>query len=207
MQEDVCVDTVGQGLDRVLTTSALPRRRDARLNRGYILESAIRTLHDDRDATYEKIIADSGLSRSTVFRHFPSRQTLIRSVVAQLLNEARRRFECARPAEPPFAAALARMTNAALCIDSGTWNLIARAGGDSLTHAMIISDIEVTVRDLMHLGIDEGTLCDNVAVEWCMDVYFTIVACTVRDAGSSSEDAGDLVCDLFLNGCRTRKSP
>lgn len=53
-----------------------PRRVDARRNREQILEAAGRLLIQSPDATLGDIAAAAGVSRSTVYRHFRTRQAL-----------------------------------------------------------------------------------------------------------------------------------
>ncbi len=71
-----------------------PARADARRNHDAVLTAALRLLTDDPDASMRQIADASGLTRTTVYRHFPSREDLLRAifrVVAAEVDAATRR--------------------------------------------------------------------------------------------------------------------
>src|SRR3954447_26319861 len=53
------------------------RRRDAEANRDSLLDSALRSLAEDPDAGLDAVARAAGLSRRTVYGHFPSREALV----------------------------------------------------------------------------------------------------------------------------------
>ena len=59
-----------------------PVRRDALLNRLSILQSALTVLCVDPDAGMDAIAARAGLTRRTVYGHFPTRDHLIEEILA-----------------------------------------------------------------------------------------------------------------------------
>src|SRR4051812_6208077 len=62
------------------------RRRDAESNRDLLLEAALRALAEDPDAGLDAVARTAGLSRRTVYGHFPSREALI-TALAQHAGE------------------------------------------------------------------------------------------------------------------------
>jgi AcrR family transcriptional regulator len=61
-----------------------PTRRDATRNRERLLEAARRVFASDgHDAPLEKVAADAGVSRTTLHRHFPSREALASAVLEE----------------------------------------------------------------------------------------------------------------------------
>jgi AcrR family transcriptional regulator len=61
-----------------------PTRRDATRNRERLLEAARRVFATDgHDAPLEKVAAHAGVSRTTLHRHFPSREALASAVLEE----------------------------------------------------------------------------------------------------------------------------
>jgi AcrR family transcriptional regulator len=63
-------------------------RRDAVRNREAIVTAAIETLDRDPDASVDTIAANAGISRRAIYRHFGSKDTLIRGVTQLLMTRA-----------------------------------------------------------------------------------------------------------------------
>jgi AcrR family transcriptional regulator len=58
--------------------SARPLRADAQRNRERLLEAAVRAFSQDgADVTLESIAKDAGVGIGTLYRHFPTRETLV----------------------------------------------------------------------------------------------------------------------------------
>lgn len=67
-------------------------RADASRNREHIIHSAMELLADHPAATMDELTAASGLGRTTVYRHFHSREQLVAAVYAGAFEGARRVF-------------------------------------------------------------------------------------------------------------------
>lgn len=63
-------------------------RADARRNRDAVVAAAIRVLTADPGASMQAIADASGVGRSTVYRRFPSRESLVAELLGQVLSEA-----------------------------------------------------------------------------------------------------------------------
>lgn len=75
-----------------------PARKDARRNRALLLETATQVFHDaGADAPLDVIAVRAGVSNATLYRHFPTRRSLLGAVYAQTIDalcaEARTRVE------------------------------------------------------------------------------------------------------------------
>ncbi|MYW91531.1 TetR family transcriptional regulator [Amycolatopsis rubida] len=56
--------------------------------RAAILDAALRVLEADPDASVEAVAAAAGVTRQTVYAHFPSRERLLAAVLDRLTEEA-----------------------------------------------------------------------------------------------------------------------
>jgi AcrR family transcriptional regulator len=66
-----------------------PRRADAQRNREAVIEAAITLLAERPTASMGDIADASGLGRTTVYRHFPNREDLIRALFVRVVEDGR----------------------------------------------------------------------------------------------------------------------
>lgn len=82
-----------------------PSRSDARHNRAAILAAATKQLAGNPDLSMQAVATAAGVSRSTVYRHFPTRSELNRALREEALVAARRAVErTTAEGRPPLAA-------------------------------------------------------------------------------------------------------
>ena len=89
------------------------RRADARRNSSAILDAAVRLLDAQPDASLDAIASAAGVTRQTVYAHFPSREHLMgRAVVQRITDEAVAAMDAADPDTGSATEALIRVLNA-----------------------------------------------------------------------------------------------
>ncbi|MCG5458633.1 TetR/AcrR family transcriptional regulator [Micromonospora sp. PSH03] len=88
------------------------RRADARRNYSAILDAAIRLLDAQPDASLDAIATDAGLTRQTVYAHFPSREHLMAAIVDRITDDAVAAMDAAEPDTGAAADALIRVLEA-----------------------------------------------------------------------------------------------
>lgn len=94
------------------SSSARTPRADARRNRIAILDAAVRLLDAQPDASVDAIAVAAGVTRQTVYAHFPSREHLMTAVVDRITDEAVAAMDAAEPNSGPAADALIRVLQA-----------------------------------------------------------------------------------------------
>jgi AcrR family transcriptional regulator len=96
-------------------TSPQRRRRvraEARRSVAAILDAATRVLGERPQASVDDIAAAAGVSRQTVYAHFPAREALLTAVVRHITEEAVAAMDAAQLDEGPAADALLRLLDA-----------------------------------------------------------------------------------------------
>jgi AcrR family transcriptional regulator len=88
------------------------RRADARRSIAAILDAAVGVLGERPQASMDEIARAAGVSRQTVYAHYPSRDALIRAVQQRALGEAVAAMDAAELHQGPAAAALERLVAA-----------------------------------------------------------------------------------------------
>jgi AcrR family transcriptional regulator len=95
------------------------QRADARQSITAILRAAAEALNADPTASVEDIARAAGVTRQTVYAHFPSRDALLAAVIEEATAEVAAAFEASGLDEAPPPVALARL------LDTG-WRVAAR---------------------------------------------------------------------------------
>src|SRR3954454_14505641 len=64
------------------------RRQDARRNHEAVIEAALELLGSNPDASMQEIAEASGLGRTTVYRHFPTRDELFSALLDHAIDRS-----------------------------------------------------------------------------------------------------------------------
>jgi len=164
------------------------RRSDARRSREAILGAALRVLNPDPDASIEAIAAEAGVTRQTVYAHFPTRQLLLAAVLDHVTEEAVAAMDAAALDEGPAADALLRLLEAGNRTAGRYPVLLQRIASlpvsqhdDEERHAPVAERLKAVI----HRGQRSGEFDDQLSPDW-------LVATTIRLGHLASEevDAG-----------------
>lgn len=144
------------------------QRSDARQSIAAVLNAAIRMLGERPDASIEEIARAAGVSRQTVYAHFPSRDALIDAVIEQASAEFTALFDGLGLDEATPAQALTRL------LDAG-WQIAARypflwlqpavdPGKDAERHAPVLE----RMLDIVRRGQASGDFDSSVPAHWLL---------------------------------------
>nr|WSW47796.1 TetR/AcrR family transcriptional regulator [Streptomyces sp. NBC_01001] len=180
-----------------------PLRADAQRNRDKILAAAVRVFTDEGlDAHYERIAKEAGVGTGTLYRNFPTRETLI---------EAAYRNEVARLCDavpgllatlPPRDALRAWMGR---FIDYATAKLgmadalraVVASGSDPYGHSREM--IQTAITTLMEAGTAAGALRSDIRP---IDVFAILAGIALTSARPEQRDQAERLLDLTLDGLR-----
>jgi AcrR family transcriptional regulator len=170
------------------------RRADAERSIAAILDAALGVLAARPEAGMGEIAAAAGVSRQTVYAHFPSREALLDAVAQRALAESLAAIDVARPGSGPPPEALDRLIGA-------WWSAVARnarvlqalagapgAAGDARDlHAPIVDRLE----RLVARGQRSGDFDRASTPAWLAAAFLGLVHAAADEvaAGRMDEDA------------------
>ncbi len=171
-----------------------------------ILDAAQRLLGRREQASISAVAAEAGVSRPTVYAHFPDRQRLLEALVGRAVRRAMAAIESAEPDRGPAAAALERLL-AASWEELSRHEDIARASAATLSPDAMRRAHDAAramIGRLVERGRREGAFRRDVPADWLVTSSLALIhaaAETVRAGELDSQRAREVlsitVVDLF----------
>jgi AcrR family transcriptional regulator len=178
-------------------------RADARRNHSAVVAAAMRVLAEDPDATMREIADASGLTRTTVYRHFPSRDELLRAIFRQVEAEADELTRAATAGDPPFPAVMRAIAHDSIALGQRYRFL---AGHVAIAHAVHAESApapadEAIVRYLEQAGRRRETRRD-LPLSWQARMVRSLAITAVEEvlAGTVGPDDAELLLTSTLIG-------
>lgn len=179
------------------SSPAQQRRADAVRSRAAILDAAVRLLNADPDASVEAVAAEAGVTRQTVYAHFPSRRKLLAAALDHITDEAVAAMDAARLDEGPAAGALLRLLDAGSGT-AGRYPVLLRQvesseGGDH-------TPVEERLRRVIARGQASGEFDAALPADWLVAVAITLghAAALEVEAGRMSAEAARAALHISL---------
>ncbi|MDW5592811.1 helix-turn-helix domain-containing protein [Conexibacter stalactiti] len=152
-------------------------RSDARRNHDAVIAAALRLLSADPEATMREIADASGLTRTTVYRHFPAREELLRAIFGVVAREADAAALTATAGDPPLEQVAAAIARSSVALGRRFRFL---AGHDALADdAAQTAGDEAMVRWLA-IARERGEVRDDMPVAWQARVMRSIAVSAVE---------------------------
>jgi TetR/AcrR family transcriptional regulator, mexCD-oprJ operon repressor len=163
-----------------------------------ILEAAAGVLAGRNGASMADVAAEAGISRGTLYRYFPTRESLLQALEAAANEEARVRLAEASLDRVPVDEGLARATRALVAVGEHFIVLLRerRPPEPSFAPPLVA---------LLTRGVEAGDLRSDVPVPILVEALLVLVAvCTRsgRTVGMGAEDISAIALRLFLDGAR-----
>ena len=182
------------------------RRADAERNVLRIQEAAIRLWADEPNAGVADVATAAGVGRATLYRHFPTRESLLEAIRTQGLTDGEQAVQACRLDDGSPTDALSRLLAAWLELGdryrvvvanpSQPDNLEARAGEERLGEAIM----KLIVR-----GQAEGEFSQDVPVMWGASAVGALLVAAIRGVGEGRirrEDAHALLIRSVVGALR-----
>jgi TetR/AcrR family transcriptional repressor of mexCD-oprJ operon len=169
-------------------------RRDAR--RREILVAAARALATQDPAGMAEVAAAAGIARGTLYRYFPTRESLLRALETAANEEAARRLEEANLDQVPVEEALARATRALVAVGEHFVVLLRerRPPEPGFTAPLVA---------LIERGREDGQLRSDIPVATLVESLLVLIGACVRTGRAfdmGAEDISSSALRLFLTG-------
>jgi TetR/AcrR family transcriptional regulator, mexCD-oprJ operon repressor len=176
------------------TTSPHPREAIAERNLEAILDGAERLLARHESPSISAVATEAGVSRPTVYAHFPDRQRLLEALVARTVGRVMAAVESAEPERGAAPDAAARLLAA-------SWEHLARHQDMAAASAAELSPDAMrrahsAARDailaLVQRGRAEATFRNDLPAQWLVTATLALIhgaAEEVRAGSMGSEEA------------------
>ena len=144
------------------------RRETAERNVESILDAAEALLSRRAQASISAVAKEAGVSRVTVYSHFPTRGDLLEAVVARVTRAATASIEEARPAEGDPVEALERVLTVAW-EELERQEAIRQAAAEELSAEAVLrahQSAARAIRRLIERGRRQGSFRTDLPVQW-----------------------------------------
>jgi len=146
-----------------------------------ILDAADELLRRDRHPSMSGVAARAGLSRVTLYAHFPTWENLLEAAVERAVRRVMKALEAARPDEGPPVEALDRLLAAAWQHLAG-YSAMAQAVAESLSPEAVARTHHAayeTIGALLERGLTDGSFRTDVPAQWLATASLALIhACS-----------------------------
>jgi AcrR family transcriptional regulator len=163
-----------------------------------ILLAAARVLARKEAASMAEIAAAADVTRATLYRYFPGRESLIHALEATANEEAGNRLAEANLEQVPVEEGLARATRALVSVGADFIFLLRERRPPE-------PGFTAPVETLLERGREAGQLRTDVPLATLVESLLALVGACVRtgkSAGMGLEDMSSTALGLFLTGAR-----
>jgi AcrR family transcriptional regulator len=180
------------------------RQLTAERNLGAILDAAERVLQHGEQQSVSAVAAEAGVSRPTIYAHFPDLERLLEVLVDRTVRRTMAAIDSAEPDRGPAVDALRRLL-AASWEELGRHEDIARAAAANLSpDAMRRAhySARAVIGQLIERGRREGAFRTDVPAGWLVTSCLALIhaaAEAVRAGELNSKAALDVLCVTVLD--------
>jgi AcrR family transcriptional regulator len=183
-----------------------PREAIAERNVEAILDAAHRLLQCREQPNISAVATEAGVSRPTVYAHFPDRQRILEALVERAVRRTMTAIESAEPERGPAGDALQRLLAA-------SWEELARNEDIARASAAELSaeamrrahqTARAVIRKLVERGRRDGTFRTDLTTDWLVTSTLALIHAAAEEArggGLDSNAALDAlshtIADLF----------
>ena len=177
------------------------QRAESEQNASEILRAATEVLGARPEASMKDVARSAGVSRQTVYAHYPSREALLEAIVGQAIAEAMAALDAAGLMEAPPAEALIRLLDADWAVGARypfLWQLPeVGPDADGGRHGPMLG----RMREIIRRGQETGDFDGSLSPDWLLTVSLALgraVGEEIIFRRMTSADAASAVHRSFL---------
>jgi AcrR family transcriptional regulator len=181
-------------------------RADAERNVRAIIDAAIVLLAAEPDASMERVAAAAGVGRATVYRHFASREHLVRAILDRALQDARDAVMGSRPDEGTALEALQRAVAALLKV-ADRYRLVRSVAPHDEELRRRAEEVGAPLTAIFERGQRAGEFRKDLSPRWSAGALGALLqALTVQliNGDVRERDAGPLLVTTLVDGLVAR---
>lgn len=176
-------------------------RIDSQRNHGTVIDAALDLLSEQPNASMAAIAEHSGLGRTTVYRHFPNREDLIRAIFERIVAEAQAATSAVIDRDLPAREILLELGPAIIGIGHRFQFLAdSRTVGDEVILESTLNP-EDPVRHFLTSAQQEGAVRRDMPVQWMLSTINGLATAAMVELGAERVDpelAGRLLGETFV---------
>jgi AcrR family transcriptional regulator len=185
----------------------IKRRADAERNLTRIIEAATTLLAVNPAASMADIAQASGLVRATLYRHFPTRDDLLREMYSAALRDALKAVLSVDPERGKVPEAIARVVDALLVVGD-RYRILSEERPRSPELIEQEASVGAPLIALVERGHRSGEIRDDMPLRWQVAALGCLINEALRAVGREDiarAEAGRLVTQTFLESMRPRR--
>ncbi len=171
--------------------SRRPPRADARRNREAILEAAITVLAARPGAGMAEIASAGGFARATLYRHFSSRDDLVRAIQERAVSSGARALAEADLGRGPAPLALRRAISGLIGVGD-RYRLLAREAAIDPSVLQGRPEVAGNLLGLIRRGQDEGSFRTDLPPVWILATLANLLVLALREMAAQDSTADQM---------------
>lgn len=181
-------------------------RADAERNVRAIIDAAIVLLAAEPDASMERVAAAAGVGRATVYRHFASRDHLVRAILDRALQDARDAVVNSQPDEGTALEALTRAVERLLKV-ADRYRLVRSIAPHDSELRQRAEEVGAPLIAIIERGQREGAFRRDLPARWgaaALGALMQAVTVQLIDGAVREKDAARLLVTTLVDGIGAR---